>query len=367
MSIQIQKEKRTIKDFISVITENDIKLLVSKYIYGTLSDTEAVLLVEWIKSSPQHATDFRREVEVLTAKGSTTVNAVKYWHRFSSHNRLKPVNQGWFHRYRVSVGVSIAAMVVVIIVAATSYVGGDRNTVVHNPHINTLSFNKISNKQEVVTEDITYSAPKTERRSVKLSDGSTVILNAGATLTLNSEFNVTGRSVALDGEAYFNIAKNPEKLFSVHCGDKTYIVRGTSFNIISYDTDRYSVVTLHTGSLEAYIKKDVIVLKPGEELRIDSDLNQITKQEVDVNNSISWIKNRQLKFADYPLKFVANQLGHKYHVKINIHNSIENILYDGQIDDESLEDALHLVSITAPVPLSVTEFDGEYYVSKRSL
>ena len=64
---------------------------------------------------------------------------------------------------------------------------------------------------------------------------------------------------------------------------------------------------------------------------------------------------------------MASQLAHKYNVKINVHSSIENIVYDGQIDDESLSDALRLVAMTSPVPIVVTEFDGEFYVSRRSV
>ena len=163
------------------------------------------------------------------------------------------------------------------------------------------------------------------------------------------------------------MAKNPAKRFTVCCGDDEYVVRGTSFNIVSYADDRLSIVTLHTGRLEARISEDVIMLKPGDELRVDERLNQITRQSVDVSNSISWMNDGQLRFSELPLKYVASQLAHKYDVKINVHSSIENIMYDGQIDDESLADALRLVAMTSPVPLVVTEFDGEFYVSRRSM
>lgn len=52
-------------------------------------------------------------------------------------------------------------------------------------------------------------------------------------------------------------------------------------------------------------------------------------------------------------------------MKINVHSSIEDIVYDGCLDRESLQDALRLISMTSPVELSVTEFKGEYYISKK--
>ena len=107
------------------------------------------------------------------------------------------------------------------------------------------------------------------------------------------------------------------------------------------------------------------MLLPGEELRVDDENRSISKHTVDVENSIGWL-NKQLKFSRLPLKFVANQLSHKYGVKINIHQSIENIVYTGQLNDEDITTALHLISITAPINIAITEFDGEYYISKRN-
>lgn len=104
------------------------------------------------------------------------------------------------------------------------------------------------------------------------------MLNSGAKLMLSDDFNETERRVDLDGEAFFDVARNPEKLFIVCCRDNEYIVRGTSFNVSSYVNDRFSIVTLHTGRLEARVHDDVIMLKPGDELRIDRNMNQITNR-----------------------------------------------------------------------------------------
>ena len=108
------------------------------------------------------------------------------------------------------------------------------------------------------------------------------------------------------------------------------------------------------------------MLKPGDELRIDRSMNQISKLTVDISNSAKWRDSGQLTFSSLPLKYVANHLSHKYNAKINVHGSIEDIAYDGQLDKESLQDALRLISMTAPVELSVTEFKGEYYISRKS-
>jgi hypothetical protein len=123
------------------------------------------------------------------------------------------------------------------------------------------------------------------------------------------------------------------------------------------------VVTLHTGCLQAQVWKDVIILDPNEELQIDATANTITKRAVHVDDSIGWIEGR-LIFSGHPLKDVANKLSRYYQVKINIHDEIANLQYTGMVDRETLPEALRMISATSPVKLSITNIDGEYFLSR---
>lgn len=124
-----------------------------------------------------------------------------------------------------------------------------------------------------------------------------------------------------------------------------------------------SEVTLHTGCLQAQVWKDVIILDPNEELQIDATANTITKRAVHVDDSIGWIEGR-LIFSGHPLKDVANKLSRYYQVKINIHDEIANLQYTGMVDRETLPEALRMISATSPVKLSITNIDGEYFLSR---
>lgn len=343
----------------------DIKGLICKYINGTLSDDEAVRLAEWTRRSPQNAADFRSEIRLLESQMPAAPEAVAFWSRVAKERKVavRPSLLARMTQFGRRYARAIAAVVIVGISAGVTIgLVSDRKAV---PFVETRMVAAMSVAQPVA-DPVVYTTGNGESRTFILPDSSVVTLNANARLTLAADFNVGERRVMLDGEGYFEVAKDAARRFVVTCGDKEYIVRGTSFNIVSYASDRYSVVTLHTGRLEAHIKDDVIQLNPGDELRVDDNLGQITKQAVAVENSISWINNGRLRFSELPLKFVASRLAHKYNIKIHIHSSVENIPYDGQIDNESLEEALRLVSLTAPVPLAVNEFDGEYYVSKRA-
>ena len=348
-----------------------IKILVSKYVSGTLSDDEAVRLAKWIKMSGDNAELFRSEVRTMEKNRTTTSDAVEFWNRlakdkFSGKDSTGNDSAGKsFRRTWTKYAGAVAAAVAVIVSVSILIMNIDKKDIPEQDivaeHVQTQE-----NAAPARKESLIYTAAAGEKKTVILPDNTKVMLNSGAKLMLSDDFNETERRVDLDGEAFFDVARNPEKLFIVCCRDNEYIVRGTSFNVSSYVNDRFSIVTLHTGRLEARVHDDVIMLKPGDELRIDRNMNQITKQTVDISNSAKWRDSGQLSFSSLPLKYVANQVSHKYNVKINVHSSIEDIVYDGCLDRESLQDALRLISMTSPVELSVTEFKGEYYISKKS-
>jgi ferric-dicitrate binding protein FerR (iron transport regulator) len=204
-----------------------------------------------------------------------------------------------------------------------------------------------------------------EISKIVLSDGTKVVLNSNSKLTLSPSFNRNAREVELDGEAFFDVAKDSSKLFIIRCGAESYIVRGTSFNITSYSSDRYSVATLHEGALEARVNSDIINLVPGEQLRVDENTSTLSKHKVNVEHSTDWITTSRLVFEDTPLRQVANRLARKYQVSINVQPELGNILYTGKNDDETVEEVLRLLEITAPVPLSIKNVNGNYCISKK--
>lgn len=339
-----------------------IKILVSKYVSGTLSDEEAVRLAKWIKMSGDNAELFRNEVRAMEKNRTTTSDAVEFWNRlakdkFSGKDSTRKSFRRTWTKYAGAFAVIVSVSILIMNI--------DKKDIPEQD----IVAEQVQTQETAVParkESLIYTAAAGEKKTVILPDNTKVMLNSGAKLMLSDDFNETERRVDLDGEAFFDVARNPEKLFIVCCRDNEYIVRGTSFNVSSYVNDRFSIVTLHTGRLEARVHDDVIMLKPGDELRIDRNMNQITKQTVDISNSAKWRDSGQLSFSSLPLKYVANQVSHKYNVKINVHSSIEDIVYDGCLDRESLQDALRLISMTSPVELSVTEFKGEYYISKKS-
>ena len=252
--------------------------------------------------SGDNAELFRNEVRAMEKNRTTTSDAVEFWNRlakdkFSGKDSTRKSFRRTWTKYAGAFAAAVAAIVSVSILIMNIDKKDIPEQDIVAEHVQMPETAAPARKESLI-----YTAAAGEKKTVILPDNTKVMLNSGAKLMLSDDFNETERRVDLDGEAFFDVARNPEKLFIVCCRDNEYIVRGTSFNVSSYVNDRFSIVTLHTGRLEARVHDDVIMLKPGDELRIDRNMNQITKQTVDISNSAKWRDSGKLSFSSLPLK-----------------------------------------------------------------
>ena len=110
-----------------------------------------------------------------------------------------------------------------------------------------------SKEKEVVYNEI-HVQKGGHANTLVLSDGTKVILNAATTFKYPTSFGEKNRMVYLEGEAYFEVAKDEEKPFVVKLNKQDITVLGTTFNVQAYENESYSVVTLLSGRimLEAF-------------------------------------------------------------------------------------------------------------------
>jgi transmembrane sensor len=87
---------------------------------------------------------------------------------------------------------------------------------------------------------------------INLPDGSSVILQANSQLTYERAFDKAQRTVYLQGEAFFEVAKNRQRPFLVHANELWTKVLGTSFNIRAYANDKDVTVTVRSGRVAVF-------------------------------------------------------------------------------------------------------------------
>ncbi|MDR0393855.1 MAG: FecR domain-containing protein [Tannerella sp.] len=110
--------------------------------------------------------------------------------------------------------------------------------------------------------------PAGQRARLTLPDGTIAWLNAGSVLQYPSFFEKE-RKVSLSGEAFFDVAADPDKPFIVSAGGMDIRALGTRFNVYSYPKAEYTNVTLLQGKVKVYnrgAESEGIILEPGQQL-----------------------------------------------------------------------------------------------------
>lgn len=149
-----------------------------------------------------------------------------------------------------------------------------------------------------------------------LEDGTEVWLNANSRLVFPSKFDSTQRCVEVEGEAYFSVAKDPDRPFIVKANGAQTKVLGTEFNINTYDANTV-MVTLVNGSLEVANHSHRKLIAPGDLACING--NGIKVESIDTYPVTAW-KRGEFYFDNKQLLDVARELGRWYNVSVIFNN-----------------------------------------------
>ncbi len=168
----------------------------------------------------------------------------------------------------------------------------------------------------------TIETPTGGQYQVNLPDGSQVWLNAGSKLKFPTRFAGLHRTVELNGEAYFEVAKDKSHPFVVQNDKQDVEVLGTHFNINGYDNEPVIKTTLLEGSVRVSNKSGEKIITPGEQSVVYG--NYLEVKEIDPALAIDW-KNGEFRFKDESLTSILRKLSRWYGVKFEMENSYEKM------------------------------------------
>lgn len=182
---------------------------------------------------------------------------------------------------------------------------------------------------------------------IQLPDGSKVTLNRHSQLSYPQTFGKE-RMVELNGEAYFEVSKNPEKPFRVKTNGVTVSVLGTHFNVNAYAADSLVETTLLEGSVAVSDNRNgnQVILSPNETAVYRKANGMLTlHSESDAGNEISWCKGI-LSFDNTPMGEIARELSHYFNVNIRIKSGdLRNYKLSARFkQDETLEEILDMLA-----------------------
>ena len=239
----------------------------------------------------------------------------------------------------------------------------------------------------VTVPEVTYceiKAPFGSKSEVTLPDGSNVLLNAGSTLKYRNDFNSGNRDLSLHGEAYFKVARNPELPFYVKAGNINIMAVGTEFNIKAYDDEELIETTLVEGKVKITMedtndsKDNFIDLNPNQKAiyiketksfsldKVDATDpaepvptktiydNILISPKVDVNQVAAWTEGKLVIRGD-ALESLCMKLQRKYDVTFIFKDEeIKKYRFSGILLDETLEQVLSAIKLTAPIEYSIS-------------
>jgi ferric-dicitrate binding protein FerR (iron transport regulator) len=204
--------------------------------------------------------------------------------------------------------------------------------------------------EPVVPGDFVVFADKGQRSNIVLPDGSKVWLNSHSKITYPRDYGVRERSLSLTGEAYFEVAKNTGKRFLVNAGDMQVEALGTSFNVKAYENDREVVATLFSGSVQATVCGKTSTLEPEQYVAFDRKENRLLTGRAENAAYASMWRDNELAFNRQTMDEIAVMFDRLYNVKIHFESEkIKNYRFSGVIKNNSLENVIEIISLTAPI------------------
>ncbi len=165
------------------------------------------------------------------------------------------------------------------------------------------------------------STPRGGQYQLVLPDGSRVWLNAVSSIRFPTAFIGKERNVEITGEAYFEVAHDNTKPFTVSVNGMKVEVLGTQFNINGYEDEGEIKTTLIQGSVKINKDGKTSLLKPGQQASVYKNGNIEVTDHVDLDASLAW-KNGIFLFKKNDMETIMRQVARWYDADIVFENKI---------------------------------------------
>ena len=158
----------------------------------------------------------------------------------------------------------------------------------------------------------TVTVPRGGEYKLVLADGTIVWLNSDSHIRYPVTFSGNTRQVELEGEAYFEVAKDVEKPFIVRMNEYNVRVTGTQFNVRNYSNESLAT-TLVEGGVQIERKGKVDRLRPGQQAVLEN--NEIRIRVVNVEEQVAW-RHGAFGFTQCRLENIMEELARWYDVDV---------------------------------------------------
>ncbi|MDN5200684.1 FecR domain-containing protein [Fulvivirgaceae bacterium BMA10] len=181
------------------------------------------------------------------------------------------------------------------------------------------------------------SNPPGQKSRIQLTDGSVVHLNAESELRYKEGFSVDQRKIHLRGEAYFEVAEDKTRPFTVITDHISVTALGTEFNVNAFLKNIKVALVEGSVLVNNTTNSDQIILNPSEVALFDSKFDKLKRTEESAESLSVW-RNRIIYFEDTPLDEALEILSRWYAVEISVQGApLAPITVSGKFKNMSLE------------------------------
>ncbi|EHQ27883.1 FecR family protein [Mucilaginibacter paludis] len=274
---------------------SELKNLIDRYLKNDVTEKERELLDAWYKSYD----DIHQQLPA--AKEQQLKSEIYSFVKERIDTRPPKARELNVLRY-----AAVAAVAIVLLVAGL--------------------FVRRDNWQEQKTAFTIFKTNTGQVKKLELPDGSIVWLNAMSRVRISEGFEKKAtRNVYLDeGEAFFEVKRNPSRPFLVITNSITTRVLGTSFDVKAYKRLNYASVTLRTGHVAVTDRQGkMALLLPNQ--RATYLINEHTYRLSSYNGekSKNWVEGRTV-LSNASFQELALVVENIYGVKLTSNNKLTN-------------------------------------------
>jgi ferric-dicitrate binding protein FerR (iron transport regulator) len=307
--------------------EKQLISLIGKYLSHQCSEEEKAIVEQWYETLGEEQPAFLNG-DAQKIKGSTERSLKVIQEKLAAGNPeagplMLPVKRSNSRLVRIAAWAAAACILLCISVFVRFYLKSAR----------------------APERYIVLSTGIKEIKNWTLPDGSVVWLNAGSSIRLPADFNERKRDVYLEGEAFFDVAREANKPFIIHSGKLNTRVLGTAFAISAYPDAALNTISVLQGEVQVSDGLQVLGnLVADKKMEYRNASGEALTADVDAEKDMAW-KTRQLAFTNLPMSDIAIHLqrwyGYHFYFKDQRLKSVR--FTAGFRNDISLSDLLKLM------------------------
>ena len=364
----------------SKFKNNDIELLIVSYLTGSISKGDLVQLNEWINASNENRSYFNGLKDSWMLSGKKNRDSItqteKSWNTLKHKLTQNRFWLGFGFRSRGKVNftkyLKLAASWLLIFglgSAVTWWISGRPKETI------TTTTNRT----------IEISTPLGARSMIKMPDSTQIWLNAGTTITYSQDYGQQTRTLSLNGEAYFNVAKDSMHPFIVNTQGIVVRALGTRFNVKAYPEENTISATLEEGKIDIRIlsmadNNKRVLLNPKDKIIYHKETKETKKYIESAEEKVKPEGNRSVKLKDVnilsnvrtelytswkdsrwiidrePLSTLAPMLERRFNLKIIFDDEqLKKYKFTGTIENETVDQILSALMLTAPLDYQINK------------